>query len=187
MILPSFNGIVTNVEYPFETSACKHDVVFTAVWTCISVFLCKCLCVCFGFFFRALLPTQTACMEHHVWSVVHALPSDFLTGNSTNVWFFTAPQDFNWDIFYYYRWLYWWSTGCKRYHILEYLSHHKFHLSRITVCTSHFWPDFMFSFVVLLHFINKSDWKGKACQSRHQHWEDVTFIHITIEIWMWSN
>lgn len=49
-----------------------------------------------------------------VLSVVHALATDFLKGISTNLWFFTAPQDFNWDIFCYYRWLYWWSTGCKK-------------------------------------------------------------------------
>lgn len=92
-------------------------------------------------FFRALLPTQTACMEHHVWSVVHALATDFL-----QIYDSSQHHKISIGIFFII------IDDCigvllvvkTKYHILEYLSHHKFPLSCITVCASHFWPDFMF-------------------------------------------
>lgn len=107
-----------------------------------SLFSCVCVCA------FALASFSELCCLHkqRAWSIMFDRLSTLYRLTSTNVWFFAAPQDFNWDIFYYYRWLYWWSTGCKKEHILEYLSHHKVHLSCITVCTSHFWPDFVFSF-----------------------------------------
>lgn len=109
--LPSFNGIVTKRGISLRDVSMQTWLFLFFLQPCghVSLFSCVCVCACAWLIFQSSAAYTNSV---HGASCLIGCPC-FSYWLFTNLWFFTAPQDFNWDIFYYYRWLYWCSTGCK--------------------------------------------------------------------------